>query len=112
VEDELEEEFEDDWPPPEGRYRAALWRVEGHLDRGEWVHAALTLDDVLGLGDDELVHGLRHLAAAGYRAGDGHTERARKQMEHARRRLEPYLPEQEEVDLAALIEVVQRAVES
>jgi hypothetical protein len=89
-----------------------LWRAEGHLERGEWAQAAATLDDVLGLGDDELLRGLRHLAAAGYRARDGDTERARKQLDHARRRLAPYLPEQEEVDLGALIEVVAAAVES
>jgi hypothetical protein len=108
----VEEEHEDDWPPPNARYRSALWRAEGHLERAEWAHAAATLDDVLGLGEDELVRGLRHLAAAGYRARDGDRERARKQLEHARRRLGPYLPEQEEVDLQNLIEVVRRAVES
>jgi hypothetical protein len=107
-----EHEHEDDWPPPEARYRSALWRAEGHLERGEWAQAAATLDDVLGLGDDELLRGMRHLAAAGYRARDGDTERARKQLERARRRLGPYLPEQEEVDLAALIELVTRKVES
>ena len=81
----------------------------GAPERGEWARAADTLEDVLGLGDDELVHGLLHLAAAGWRAEDGDRERARKQLEHARRRLGPYLPEQEEVDLAALIELVRRA---
>jgi hypothetical protein len=106
------EEHLDEWPPPDARYRSALWRAEGHLERGEWAQAAVTLDDVLGLGDDELVRGLRHLAAAGYRAQDGDRERARKQMVHARRRLGPYLPEQEEVDLAALVELVRRQVES
>ncbi len=108
----VEDEHEDEWPPPAARYRSALWRAEGHLERGEWDQAAATLDDVLGVGDDELVRGMRHLAAAGYRARDGDRERAVKQLAHARRRLQPYLPEQEEVDLAALIEVVRLAVES
>ena len=67
----MEEEHEDEWPPPGARYRSALWRAE----------------------DDD-------------------RERARKQLEHARRRLAPYLPEQEEVDLAALFELVRREVES
>lgn len=107
----MEEEHEAEWPPPGARYRSALWRVEAHLERGEWARAADTLEDVLGLGDDELVHGLLHLAAAGWRAEDDDRQRARKQLEHARRRLDPYLPEREEVDLEALIEVVQRAVE-
>ena len=72
----MEDEHEDEWPPPDARYRSALWRAEGHLERGEWGQAAATLDDVLGLGDDELVRGMRHLAAAGYRARDGDRERA------------------------------------
>ena len=107
----MEDTHEDEWPPPGARYRSALWRAEGHLERGEWARAAVTLEDVLGLSDDELVHGLLHLAAAGWRAEDDDRERARKQLEHARRRLAPYLPERGEVDLEALIEVVQRAVE-
>ena len=108
----MEDEHEDEWPPPDARYRSALWRAEGHLERSEWAQAAATLDDVLGLGDDRLVRGMRHLAAAGYRARDGDQVRARRQLEHARRRLDPYLPEQEDVDLAALIELVRREVES
>jgi hypothetical protein len=108
----VEDEHEDEWPPPDARYRSALWRAEGYLERGEWGQAAVTLDDVLGLGDDELVRGMRHLAAAGYKARDGDQVRAARQLDHARRRLAPYLPAHEEVELAALIEVVRRAVES
>jgi hypothetical protein len=108
----MKDEHEDEWPPPDARYRSALWRAEGHLERGEWDQAAAALDDVLGVGDDELVRGMRHLAAAGYRARDGDEIRARQQLEHARRRLEPYLPEQEEVDLESLVEVVRRVIES
>ena len=72
----MEDEHEDEWPPPDARYRSALWRAEGHLERGEWGRAAVTLEDVLGLGDDQLVRGLLHLAAAGYRSQDGDRERA------------------------------------
>ena len=108
----MEDEHDDEWPPPDARYRTALWRAEGHLERGEWGQAAVTLDDVLGLGDDELVRGMSHLAAAGYKARDGDRVRAERQLEHARRRLEPYLPAHEEVEVAALIEVVRRTVES
>ena len=89
-----------------------MWRAEGHIERGEWGRATDALEDVLGLGDDQLVRGLLHLVAAGYRAQDGDRERAGRQLEHARRRLGPYLPEQEEVDLDALIELVRREVES
>ena len=60
----------------------------------------------------KLVRGLLHLVAAGYRSEDGDRERAARQLEHARRRLAPYLPEHEEVDLAALIELVREKVES
>ena len=108
----MEDELEDEWPPPEARYRSALWRAEGQLERGEWSRAIDTLDDVLGLGDDKLVRGMRHLAAAGYRLWDGDRERARKQLDHARHRLASYLPEHEDVDLAALIDLVHEKVES
>ena len=108
----MAEEHEDEWPPPDARYRSALWRAEGNLERGEWGRATDALEDVLGLGDDQLVRGLLHLVAAGYRSQDGDRERARKQLEHARRRLGPYLPEHEEVELAALIELVREKVES
>lgn len=105
-------EHEDDWPPPDARYRSGLWRAEGHLERGEWAQAADTLDDVIGLGDDELVRGLRHLAAAGYRARDGDRVRARRQLDHARRRLASYVPEHEDVNVDAILELVRREVES
>ena len=64
----MEEERDDEWPPPDARYRSALWRAEGHIERGEWGRAADALEDILGLGDDEVVRGLLHLAAAGYRS--------------------------------------------
>ena len=108
----MEDEHEDEWPPPDARYRSALWRAEGQLERGEWGRATDTLDDVMGLGDDNLVRGMRHLAAAGYRLWDGDRDRARKQLDHARHRLAPYLPEHEDIDLAALIELVHEKVES
>ena len=108
----MEDEHDDEWPPPEARYRAALWRAEGQLERAEWGRATDTLDDVIGLGDDNLVRGMRHLAAAGHRLWDGDPDRARKQLDHARHRLAPYLPEHEDIDLAALIELVREKVES
>ena len=108
----MAEEHLDEWPPPDARYRSALWRTEGNIERGEWGRATDALEDVLGLGDDQVVRGLLHLVAAGYRSQDGDRERAARQLEHARRRLAPYLPEHEEVDLEALIELVRRQVES
>jgi hypothetical protein len=65
-----------------------LWRAEGHIERGEYAQAAQALEQVFGLGGDQvLVRGLYHLAAAGWRQQHGEVERARRQLEHARRRL-------------------------
>jgi hypothetical protein len=96
----------EEWPPPEARLRSILWRAEGHLERSEFVAASRTLAEGFGLGDDELLHGLHHLAAAGYRAQTGDLDRARRQLEHARRRLAPY------PDCASLVAVVETIVES
>jgi hypothetical protein len=106
---------EDEWPPPEARFRSALWRAEASIGRGEYGTAARTLAEVVAHapdGDRDLVLGLHHLAAAGYKHREGDPERAYRQLRHARRRLEPYLPEHEEVDLAALLDLVERAIES
>jgi hypothetical protein len=106
---------EDEWPPPEAQFRSALWRAEASIKRGEYGTAARTLADVFAHapdGDRDLVLGLHHLAAAGYKHREGDPHRARRQLAHARRRLRPYLPEREEVDLVALLDLVQRAVES
>jgi hypothetical protein len=106
---------EDEWPPPEARFRSALWRAEANIERGEYGTAARTLADVFPYapdGDRSLALGLHHLAAAGYKHREGDLRRARRQLAHARRRLEPYLPEREEIDLAALLELVAGAIES
>jgi hypothetical protein len=68
--------------------RSALWRAEGHIERGEYAQAAQALEQVFGLGGDQvLMRGLYHLAAAGWRQQQGETTRARRQLEHARSRL-------------------------
>jgi hypothetical protein len=68
--------------------QSAIWRAEGHIERREYAQAARTLEDVFGLGGDEaLLRGLHHLAAAGRRHQDGDSHRALRQLEHARRRL-------------------------
>jgi hypothetical protein len=95
-----------EWPPPEARLQSVLWRAEGHLERSEFVAASRTLAEGFGLGDDELLHGLHHLAAAGYRAQNGEPERARRQLERARRRLAAY------PDSTPLVAVVETVVES
>jgi hypothetical protein len=79
----MAEDPNEEWPPPEARRRAAIWRAEGDLERQEYVAAA---DALAGFYDDE-ARGLHHLAAAGFRAQSGDVERARRQLAHACRRL-------------------------
>jgi hypothetical protein len=96
----------EEWPPPAARLRSIRWRVEEHLERREFVAASLALEDGFGLGEDELLRGLYHLAAAGYRAQTGDAVRARRQLEHARRRLALH-PE-----TAPLVSTVEDVLES
>src|SRR4051812_21224066 len=106
-------EDEDEWPPPGARYRAALWRGEAHLARREWYRASVAFADAAPLApaaDRELVRGLLHLAAAGYRREDGDGARAQRELAHARRRLEPYLPAHDELAVAALLRGVEKAI--
>jgi hypothetical protein len=98
---------DEEWPPLEGRLRSIRWRAEEHLERSEFIAAACTLAEGFRRGgDDALLHGLHHLAAAGYRAQIGDLERARRQLAFARRRLAGY------PDSAALIEAVVRSPSS
>jgi hypothetical protein len=97
---------EEEWPPPDARLQSILWRAEGHLLRGEYGQASRTLDEAAGLGESELVAGLRHLAAAGWRVRNEEPERARRQLAHARRRLAPYLPEARDVEVARLLDAI------
>ena len=77
-----------DWPPPAARVKAAVWRAESHIERAEYAQAARALEEVFGLGDDDdLLRGLHHLAAAGWKHQEGKTESARRQLDHALRRL-------------------------
>ena len=80
--------------------------MEGHLLRGEYGQAVRALADASGLGEDEFVAGLRHLAAAGWRLQNGEPERARRQLEYARRRLAPFHPEARDVEVARLLDTV------
>ena len=100
--------MDDEWPPPEARVQAALWDAERSLERREYLAATSRLADVFVLAGnrEELVRGLHHLGAAGYRAQTGEPIRARRQLERARHRLAPY-PE-----AAALVDLVARDVDS
>jgi len=99
---------DDEWPPREARVQAALWDAERSLERGEYLVVTSRLADVFGLGgnQEELVRGLHHLGAAGYRAQVGEPDRARRQLEKARRRLASFPA------ATPLIERVARDVES
>jgi hypothetical protein len=101
----------EEWPPPQARLQGTLWRAEGHLLRGEYGQAARALADAGGLGEDQLVAGLRHLAAAGWRAQNREPERARRQLAHAQRRLGPFLPEAREVEVARLLGAIVELVD-
>jgi hypothetical protein len=96
----------EEWPPPEARLQGILWRAEGHLLRAEYGQASRALEEAAGLGEPELVAGLRHLSAAGWRAQNGESRRARRQLAHARRRLARFLPEAREVEVARLLDAI------
>ena len=100
--------MDDEWPPREARIRAALWDAERSLERREYLVVTRRLADVFGVAGDqeELVRGLHHLGAAGYRAQIGETDRAHRQLERARRRLAPY------PDVSPLVDLVARDIES
>jgi hypothetical protein len=108
----IEPTLDDDWRPRANRVRAALWRAEGHLERREYAAAASALEEAFGLGDDSFARALYHLAAAGYKGVRGDGLRARRQLAHAQRRLAPFLPGHDEVDAAALLELVARDLRS
>jgi hypothetical protein len=99
---------DDEWPPREARVQAALWDAERSLERREYLAATSRLADVAAVAGDreELVRGLHHLGAAGYRAQVGEPDRASRQLERARRRLAPF-PE-----AAPLVDLVARDIES
>jgi hypothetical protein len=106
---------EDEWPPPEARVRAALWEGERRLLAGEYAAAGDALGRALSGGPPEstdVARGMRLLAAAGYRRRDHDTVRAERLLARSRERLDPYLPVYEDVDLAALLDVVGDAIRS
>jgi hypothetical protein len=99
---------DDEWPPRAARVQAALWDAERSLERRDYLVVTSRLADVFGSAGDqeELVRGLHHLGAAGYRAQAGEPLRARRQLARARRRLAPF-PE-----VAPLVDLVARDIES
>jgi hypothetical protein len=58
--------------------------------------------------DRELARGLAHLAAAGHKRRLGDERGCGRQLAHARRRLAPFLPGTRHLDLAGLLDLVER----
>ncbi|MEX2032687.1 MAG: DUF309 domain-containing protein [Dehalococcoidia bacterium] len=59
----------------------------------------------------DFLQGLVHVAVAWYQAGRGNVNGCSRQLEKAQRRLTPYAPEHEGVDLAALLARVEEAAD-
>jgi len=104
---------DDEWPPREARFRAALWRGEAHLERQEFFQAYRAFHEAfhttMSVDEKELARGLAHLAAAGYKHADGDARGAARQLAHARRRLAE--TDTDVVDVAGLAGAVKRLVE-
>jgi hypothetical protein len=60
-------------------------------------------------GERDFVQGLVHVAVAWYQAGRGRAVGCERQLEKAARRLAPYAPKHRGVDVASLLEQVDRA---
>jgi hypothetical protein len=60
-------------------------------------------------GERDFLQGLVHVAVAWYQAGRGRTVGCERQLEKAARRLAPYAPTHRGVDVASLLEQVDRA---
>lgn len=106
---------DEEWPPREARVRAALWHAERRLLDREYLAASAALADALAADDAEareVARGLHHLAAAGYRHQTGERARALRQLAHGRRRLAPFLPRYEEIELGSLLDLVADELES
>jgi len=91
--DQQPDDASDEWPPRASRLGAIRWRADAHLERDEFFAASQALAEAFELtapGEGEVFRGLHHLAAAGYRHQIGDTDRAVRQLAHARRRLAPF----------------------
>ncbi len=94
---------------------AACVSLEGGLDlirRGEYFAAHEVLEDVWRAaesGERDFYQGLVHVAVAWYQAGRGNRVGCERQLEKAARRLGPYAPEHEGVDVASVLEQLAAA---
>ena len=92
------------------RYRGALALGKKHLNRREFFAAYDAFRRAAARADGEryeLARGLAHLAAAGYRDLNDDPRGRARQLAHARRRLAPFGPQCEGLDLGALLRQVE-----
>ena len=94
---------DDEWPPRAARARAAFWLGAGELERGAYWHASRSFKDAgekaADPAEQELARGLFHLAVAGFKGIAGDPRGKERQLAHARRRLAPFGPRHDELDL-------------
>ena len=94
---------------------AARVSLEAGLDlirEGEYFAAHEVLEDVWRAAAPEerdFYQGLVHVAVAWYQAGRGNRVGCERQLEKAARRLGPYAPEHEGVDVASVLEQLAAA---
>jgi predicted metal-dependent hydrolase len=84
----------------------ALIRSGDHFAAHEELELAWRAAEV---GERDFYQGLVHVAVAWYQAGRGNRPGCERQLEKARRRLGPYAPAHEGVDVAALLAQVEAA---
>jgi uncharacterized protein len=93
----------------------AVNHLETGLDlirRGEYFAAHEVLEDLWREAEPaerDFYQGLVHVAVAWYQAGRGNRVGAERQLEKAARRLGPYAPEHQGVDVAGVLRQVDRA---
>ena len=78
-----------------------MQRGTRHLRKSEFFVAYEAFGFALDVAEDydlEFIRGLRHLAAAGYKRQRGDERGARRQLDHAKRRLAPFRHSQCDVD--------------
>ena len=110
--------LDDEWPPRADRARACFWLGASELERGSYWHASRSFLEAAAkaagpteaaAGQVELARGLFHLAVAGFKGISGDGPGKARQLVHARRRLAPFLPRHDGLDLelAELLAVVE-----
>ena len=94
---------------------AACVSLEAGLDlirQGEYFAAHEVLEDVWRAAEPEerdFYQGLVHVAVAWYQAGRGNRVGCERQLEKAARRLAPYAPAHESVEIASLLDQLAAA---